>query len=353
MENSLFTENKVLNVREISAGKTVLQSKPTALVVTLTTRCDINCLMCEEKAIPWDIPQKTLDEVTGLFPYLEQIIWQGGEVLLLDYFEELLKKAASYPDLHQSLVTNGLRIKETILPYLVKENMELIFSIDGADQSMYERVRRGASWNTLLEKIKKVTDERQRTGPKSFALRMHTVILKSNYRQLESFIDFAHEHSFDAIHLMPIWGNTKSEENIFFRKDREALSFIEKTLPAVREKAKKYGLNLLNSLPETNKEKSKTDDKELPSKKEEKKISKGLLCHMPWKRIVINPAGFVCPACHCRSMAGNVLEESLLEIWNNSKMQDYRKKILTGKAEDLCSDSCIRGFISPDLRGLK
>ena len=74
---------------------------------------------------------------------------------------------------------------------------------------------------------------------------------------------------------------------------------------------------------------------------------------MPWKRIVINPAGFVCPACHCRSMAGNVLEESLLEIWNNSKMQDYRKKILTGKAEDLCSDSCIRGFISPDLRGLK
>jgi MoaA/NifB/PqqE/SkfB family radical SAM enzyme len=74
---------------------------------------------------------------------------------------------------------------------------------------------------------------------------------------------------------------------------------------------------------------------------------------MPWRRLVINPAGFVCPACHCKKMVGNVLESSLSEIWNNEGMQMYRRKISNHDYSDLCNPGCINNTISQDLRGLQ
>ena len=68
---------------------------------------------------------------------------------------------------------------------------------------------------------------------------------------------------------------------------------------------------------------------------------------------MINPAGYVCPACHCKEMVGNVTESSLSQIWNNQKMQDYRRKIVEEGYHDLCNGYCIKGFIAEELRGLK
>ncbi len=69
--------------------------------------------------------------------------------------------------------------------------------------------------------------------------------------------------------------------------------------------------------------------------------------------MVINPAGYVCPACHCREMVGNVSQQSLEDIWNNEKMQDYRRKIAHEEYADLCSDNCVKKIISEELRGLR
>jgi MoaA/NifB/PqqE/SkfB family radical SAM enzyme len=345
MSDNLFFENKNLNRREIEQRKSVLESKVTSLVVTLTTKCNISCIMCEEKKIPWDIPQRTIKETIALFPYLEEIIWQGGEVLILDYFKDFLKEASKYRNLHQSIITNGLVISEDLAPLLVRDNIELTFSIDAPDKKLYEAIRRKASFGILLENIKLVNLMRKEKKLDNMSFRMHVVIMKSNYQQLEKFIDFAKEHEFDALHFMPIWGNYDGEENIFYRKNDQALSYIKENIARVEEKAREYRLNLLNSLPFSGNSK--------PERDEAKTQERGLLCHMPWRRMVINPAGNVCPACHCKQMVGNVADETLEEIWNNRKMQAYRQKIAHGRCTDLCNPDCIRGIISEELRGLK
>ena len=91
MSESVFLENRKLNQLEIEQKKTILRSKVTSMVVTLTTRCNLSCIMCEEIKIPWDIPERTIKEIIALFPYLEQIIWQGGEVLILDNFKDFME----------------------------------------------------------------------------------------------------------------------------------------------------------------------------------------------------------------------------------------------------------------------
>jgi MoaA/NifB/PqqE/SkfB family radical SAM enzyme len=354
-----FQENKALNRREIEERKTVLASKVTSLVVTLTTRCNIVCRMCEEYKIPWDMPQGVIDEIVALMPYLEQVIWQGGEVLLLDYFKDVLLEAAcANPNLHQSIITNGLPIDAKTAEKLVRENMELTFSIDGPTKESYEYVRRGASFDRLIDNIAMIHELKKKKQPKNMTIRMHAVVMRSNYRELERFIEFAHTYAFDALHLMPIWGNLDSEENIFHRQDKEALDYLRLHIGAAERQAASCGLNLLNSLPfssepggrsESEKKGPEGGNCDLQAAGNGKK----LLCHMPWRRMVINPAGNVCPACHCHAMIGNVLNGGLAALWNNETMQLYRRNIIEGTCGGFCNPSCVSGIIAEELRGLE
>jgi len=193
MSESVFLENKKLNQLEIEQKRTVLRSKVTSMVVTLTTKCNLSCIMCEEIKIPWDIPERTIKEIIALFPYLEQIIWQGGEVLILDYFQDFLDEARKHPHLYQSIITNGLAITNELLPMLVRDNMELTFSIDAATRQLYESIRRKASFDLLLQNIRLVNAARKRQQLTNMSFRMHVVVMNSNYHELEKFIDFAKE----------------------------------------------------------------------------------------------------------------------------------------------------------------
>lgn len=353
MMNNIFLDNKRLNQSEIEERKVVLKSKVTSLVVTLTTKCNISCIMCEEKLIPWDIPETILQEVIGLFPYLEEIIWQGGEILILDYFEQLLEEANRFPDLHQSIITNGLPITEKLAEKLVRNNVELTLSIDAPTKELYESIRRKAKFQELIANIKLINSLRKKHNFKNMSFRMHTVIMNSNYQELEKFVDFAKEYEFDALHLMPIWGNLNSQENIFYHKNEEALNYIKENIGKTEKKAQEYNLNLLNSLPyKGNSEKGRPNEN-VKTGDYSRSENNSLLCYMPWKRMVINPAGYICPACHCRQMAGNVSEATLSDIWNNKAMQAYRQKIVDGNYEDLCNPDCVKGVISEELRGLR
>ena len=39
-------ENTELNIKEMEAGKTILESYPRRLVLELTNACNLNCIMC-------------------------------------------------------------------------------------------------------------------------------------------------------------------------------------------------------------------------------------------------------------------------------------------------------------------
>lgn len=339
-----FNTNKILNEKEIQQEKTILESFARHLIVTLSSRCNLSCIMCEVRRTQWDIPQKVIQETFELFPYSESVIWQGGEPFLLDYFAGLFDAACKFPNLKQIIVTNGLLLTEDWAEKLVNNNVELIFSIDGVTREVFERIRVGAKFADVIKGIELINKARNKSLFKNMSLRLHVVIMRSNYHQLEAFLDFAKEHKFDALHLISIWGNHDSEENVFYRQDKEVLNYINSIRDKIAEKAKRYNILLLNSLPVN---KHHNDEKTTDIERD----NHNLFCQLPWQQLNIDPGGGVRPGCLCLKNIGNILESNLKDLWNNEQIQMYRRKIINRDYESWCNPACLSGQIPPELRG--
>lgn len=67
-------------------------------------------------------------------------------------------------------------------------------------------------------------------------------------------------------------------------------------------------------------------------------------CPLPWMHLHINPAGNVLPCC-CGdpdTPLGNINDDSLADIYNNSKFQNLRKSLLSGKHPKECKDCWVK-----------
>lgn len=344
--NEPFFYNKILNEMEISQKKIVLNSKPRILGITLTNNCNLRCIICQVWKEPWEITQKTIQEVIELFPYLELVVWQGGEVFLLDYFAKLFEKAASYPNLKQSIITNGLLIDEKWAKKLARGNLSLTIGIDGVNKKTYEYIRRGARFEDLLKSLDTLNKYKQKYNQDViFTDRMITimnfVVMKSNYHELNKTVDFAKRYGFDTLQLYTIEGIVDLG-NIFLHNDRQALEYIKEVMPEVSKKAKEYGICLDSSLSgieqdlrprdETERQKASFADSECPDLRK----TNEMMCYLPWQQMFMTPEHKLKAGCYCRCDIGDVHKNSLKEIWNGEMMQLYRQKLLDNDSWQLC-----------------
>ncbi|HLD29570.1 MAG TPA: radical SAM protein, partial [bacterium] len=307
-----FRKNRELNRREIMERRTALSSLPVSLICALTNRCNTRCIMCSTWKEPWELPQKTYREVFSLLPYLEHVIWLGGEVFLYPDFGRLLDETGKYPWMKQRINTSGLMITEEWAELLVRNNVELIYSIDAAVPETYEHIRQGGRYEDLIRSLERVCSMREKHN-REFELFMNVVVMKSNYRELAAVLDLAKKYGFKQVQFMPIQG-CGTEEHIFSGdgKNIGMLEDIEKTMQVLERKAGDYGIVLQNSLPSPKiKNGSNTCLSPVPKQKPG--------CYLPWQQILIYPDGNVRFGCFCEDPVGNVLEDSINDIWNSPK----------------------------------
>jgi MoaA/NifB/PqqE/SkfB family radical SAM enzyme len=358
-QSSPHLYNMLLNEIEISRGLSIIESKPRGLGVALTNRCNIRCIMCSVWNNPWDLPEKAVREVMELLPYLERIFWQGGEVFLYPYFEELFEKVISYPHVRQDLNTNGLLIDEKWAKNLVKANANIIISIDGVTKETYEHIRKGAQFSRLLKSIDLLNEHMDKakitgTEKKRSSIVINLVVMRSNYRELGDFIDFAKKYRFERLQITPVDLNDK--ENIFLYKDRDALDHISKTIPELLMKAKDYGITVSNWLPPLEGlhevKENKPAEENFPPGTDSRKVSNKISCYWPWQFMFIDWGGRARPQCFCRKALGNIHENSILDIWNNPMMQAYRQKLLNNDLENWCDARCSSGCMPEESLGM-
>ncbi|MBI5240094.1 MAG: radical SAM protein [Elusimicrobia bacterium] len=342
--DELFLRNKVLNRAEFMDRRTTLDSKPLKLLISLTRQCNLGCIMCYDKYLgPWKIPAGTLAEIEALFPYLEYIQWRGGEVFLFEGFAELFDKAAAYPRLCQDLVTNGLLIDRAWARRLVQAGAKVSLSIDGITPAAYEHVRRGARFETLLGCLAELKEARKEPGlahPR-FETLMNFVVLRSNYREVESLPEFAAEH--DLRYVQTVRGDTgvfpdsdpHKREDV--GDDPEVVAYLRERLPAVRKKAQSLGVVFRSFFPDAG---CPSEDQEPAAPAAAAAAPGHAYCRAPWDSLFVFLSGTVKPHCLCDVPVGNAGESSLASLWNSPGMREYRHRSSERRIQGFCSARC-------------
>jgi len=368
--NDKFSQDSMLNEIEILQKKIVLKSKMKRLWVTVTSRCNIRCKTCGLWKNKWDLPYKTAKEVMENYPYMERLVWLGGEVFLYKHFEEMFDEACKWNNLKQQIITNGLAPNPRWIEKIIKaQNTELTFSIDGVTKEVYEEIRQGSNFERVVENVKYIMKLKKELGIKK-DIRMNSVIMKTNYKQIYDLLDFAKELGFNQLSLMALHFDSAPNENIFYgeTRDQEALNFVYKAIPVLKERAKQYNIDLDILLPcgdesfeEVVAKQDNTDlktegqqeEKNVDFKEEVKQDIKieepkdrivpidRVCCKMPWNYMMICDNGNVLITGSCVKRIGNIYENSINEIWNSSVAQEYRKLMIEKKfPEDMCRTEC-------------
>jgi len=129
------------------------------LALEATNRCNRACRHCfrnradPRQDLPWETAEQILQEAKGLG--IRIVCITGGELALYPHLGDLLQKIAA-SGFHFTLVSNGYRFREDVLPLLlapeVKARLALVcLSLDGATAATHDGLRGKESFAEVVE----------------------------------------------------------------------------------------------------------------------------------------------------------------------------------------------------------
>ncbi|MDD3054055.1 MAG: radical SAM protein [Endomicrobiaceae bacterium] len=339
-------KNILINEIEIMQNKKILNSKPRTLALLVTSRCNIKCKMCSIPEQDWTFPSEKNSEILKLMPYLEEIIWHGGEPLLYPHIYDLITEASKY-DIQQTISTNALLLDEVNIKKLLATNIELNVSIHGLDKSTYESIHVNGNFDKLISKlllIKKIMLE----SKSNIKYGLKFLVMKSNYKQMLNIYEFVKQYGFNHVHINILDEFTIGDENIlYYSRDSNILEDIITMSNKLRIDLSQINVFYEAWLPETNNKISKNDECNDKKIKNEKVNKIKIGCYIPWKKIHIDMNGNVRNDCFCNNIViGNINTDTIENIWNAKTVVDVRNNIINSSFDKACSDGCKNGRVS-------
>lgn len=317
-DNEFLKEKNIfLNEYEIGNKDIILKSKPRYLTVALTNKCNLKCKMCYVWKEQYEIKDGVVEQILKLLPYVETIVWLGGEIFLYKNFKKLMDIANKYK-IRQSIATNALLLTEDIIKNFLTYNLDLTISIDSINKETYEAIREGAKFEILLKKLELIN---KYVNNSKLELYINVVLSKYNMDEdFAAFIPFAKKYNVSKI-TYNIDLNDPYNKTIIN-------NFNEKYRNKIIKEGLKEGINIVITVPQQN--------NMLKSNNEYEKYS---FCLRPWKSLVIDINENIRSDCYCNVVGNLSNSENILSVWNNKSMMTFRKQMLE-KGTAICGTSC-------------
>ena len=220
---------------------------------------------------------------------------------------------ANNKNIYTTSSTNGHFLDNENSIKTIKSGLdELIISIDGTTQEVYESYRVGGSLEKVISGINNIVKAKKELNSKTSLIIVQFLVLKTNEHQIKEIKKFAKELGVNKIQL-------KSAQIYNYKKDS---SLIPETKKYSRYKKGEDGTYSI---------KSKLKNR----------------CWRMWSNPVITISGDVIPCCFDKDAIhkmGNINENTFNEIWQSKNYKNFRKKILKSrKSIEMCRN-CTEGL---------
>lgn len=327
IKHSLKHPHKLINLIGMKISEKTLPLKtpfhPSFIVIEPSFLCNLDCIMCQRKSMKRNSPNLTFGkfkEILNKIPSLRIINLQGfGEPFLCKDFFKMVEYAHSR-GVRVYTFSNATLIDKEMSQKIAKSNLEkLIISFDGANKETYEKIRKGANFEKILENLRYMFSILDQTKTPVFAWVTPNSL---NIGELESIIETCMDLGFSKIVL-------QSKLSIYsYKKD------ISKRNAEIQVADHNAFLSKIYSL------RKKYPKVEICDAKE---LSFSNPCKWPWTSLFISSDGNVVPCCVLSDPSvanmGNIFKvKSFNQIWNGQKFIELRRKIRENNLPFYCKD---------------
>jgi len=331
--------------------KAVIESMPRALHITLTDRCNIKCRFCYQGELKneWEMPEKACNEIMGLFPYLQRLVWQGGEAFMHPRFMEMLTESSKFPNIEeQTIATNALMIDEKWVEIFSEiPKFQVVVSMESVNKSVYEDLHRGGKFDLLEKNIGLLAEVKKKYGSK-INLSMNALVMRSTYHGLEDMVDFAVKYGFSNIIINPLCRNGSEfyEREYVSPCEPEVEAHFKNVMPSILEKANRHNICFHDRYSVSNRRQGEGKNGGCSSDEDKQggDENDSLLCHAPWQQLFIHSGGDVSFYCYCHNIIGNIKDNPVSAMWNNEIIQKKRRDMMM-KDYAGCALTCTGGFL--------
>ena len=311
---------------------------PGEVVWAVTRRCNLKCKHC---SIAGEDPEElTTEEGFGIIEEAAKLghvkfAFTGGEPLLREDIYDLIEYASSF-DMQVVMATNGTLITKEVAENLKKAGLErAAMSIDGIGNAHDELRGVNGAFEGVLRGMKAC-------GDVGLATQLFTMVTRDNYSELPKIIELADDLSLWRIYLIYLIavGRGKAiseaclstEENMKFFED---VTIKQKNVNVWLKPIcnPQYWAYLL--------------DKGLVDRKDGMEFTG---CTAGITRFHIFPNGDVTPCAYLPAKAGNIREDSFLDIVRDSEMfkalraREVKGHCATCKYKQICGGCRSRAY---------
>lgn len=289
---------------------------PFSLTTEPTNLCNLACPECPtgnktsnipKGKMPFDIYKDLIDD---LKPYvIYQMLYFQGEPFLNPEIYKMIKYSES-KNIYTTLSTNGHFINKENAREIIKSGLkEIIISLDGATQEVYEKYRVGGNLNKVLNGIKNLVESKKEFNSKHLKIKVQFLVFKHNEHQINEVKKLCKTLYVDKLDI----------------KTAQIYNAKNVNLSPSNNKYSRYK-NLNGELIIKNKLKNK--------------------CFRIWSTMVITWQGKVIPCCFDKNnhhIIGNLIGRNTLLLWKSKKFNDFRNMLLKSRKEINICRNCTEG----------
>jgi MoaA/NifB/PqqE/SkfB family radical SAM enzyme len=284
---------------------------PRSLLIEPTNLCNLNCALCpcpqslmkEHRKLGYmkvDDFKKIIDDIKGFCPKIRLV--NNGEVFLNPNLIEMINYA-SKQDIKITTSTNA-----TFDPKLVDEIIDsglddLIVSMNGATEQIYNKYNVGGDFNRVLENLKLLCARKRKMNKATPRIILQFLVTKYSEHEIPAIKKLAKEIGVDELALkslgLPSWG------------DQDTLKRLAKEYLPEQELYCRYDKESLQL--------------KLPR------------CSFPSSCVILwnGDVSVCCEDMYAKHTFGNALERSFLDIWDSKEFVNCRK-IVKKRGLDIC-----------------
>ncbi len=188
------------------------------LVHEIDQGCNLACVMCRSKVIRPDVAlghkvANEIEEMARKGDLKELRFSPGGEALMHQGIVRLLKsRTLSDNGVHVTIITNLTSITPSLWNAIKHNDLTIQGSIDGATRQTYEKIRRGAKWETVYQNLLFLVDAYKKGDLGE--LIVNTVVMGSNRHDLRGLIELTKDLGI-GLFFIKHEGFSALEENVF------------------------------------------------------------------------------------------------------------------------------------------